>query len=543
MGRRYTSSWLNVGRKRARRLPRKGQDRLRSSLDRGMPGCRVRSGGAFASRCSRDRRGAPRRRAFAPASARVRGRPCRASCSRSSTPERSTGWPLGCRPVSRSSRRRTARRRPPRWPPRSSAPALPPRAQPLGGEPRLRRRRPPCSQPADAELGLLEVDEGALPEVAAARPAAAVCLGNLFRDQLDRYGELELVADRWREAVARLAQETEARRERRRPAGRIARRRARRTRSSSASTTRAVARPALQHAADSKYCVRCGTPYEYAAAYVGHLGDYRCPHCGHARPAARRGRPVDRARTASSGAAFDLVTPAGTRGSSSRCPGSTTSTTRLRRRRSPRRSARRSTRSPRGSAGSAPRSAASSASPSAASAAPAPDQESRGRERGRPHARRRRPAARRRRRAERRDRRRPRRLVDLGRRLRAAARRTRHVVATGERAAELALRFDYGGARRVAHRRRARRLSGARPRPRADAGRRRARRAPDVHRDARAAAHRRRRAAWQSAIGSVRHDDDPRRPPLSRVPQHLRRPRQHRRLRAASRAGAATSST
>jgi UDP-N-acetylmuramyl tripeptide synthase len=44
------------------------------------------------------------------------------------------------------------------------------------------------------------------------------------------------------------------------------------------------ARPGLQHAADSKWCIRCGTPYEYAAAYVGHLGDYRCPACGHARP-------------------------------------------------------------------------------------------------------------------------------------------------------------------------------------------------------------------------------------------------------------------
>jgi UDP-N-acetylmuramyl tripeptide synthase len=30
--------------------------------------------------------------------------------------------------------------------------------------------------------------------------------------------------------------------------------------------------------------VRCGTPYEYASAYVGHLGDYRCPQCGHERP-------------------------------------------------------------------------------------------------------------------------------------------------------------------------------------------------------------------------------------------------------------------
>ena len=39
------------------------------------------------------------------------------------------------------------------------------------------------------------------------------------------------------------------------------------------------ARESLQHAADSKYCLVCGAPYEYAAAYVGHLGDYRCPNC------------------------------------------------------------------------------------------------------------------------------------------------------------------------------------------------------------------------------------------------------------------------
>ena len=42
-----------------------------------------------------------------------------------------------------------------------------------------------------AELGLFEVDEAALPEVARRVRPRAVCLGNLFRDQLDRYGELE----------------------------------------------------------------------------------------------------------------------------------------------------------------------------------------------------------------------------------------------------------------------------------------------------------------------------------------------------------------
>src|SRR6266508_3040007 len=56
----------------------------------------------------------------------------------------------------------------------------------------------------DAELGLFEVDEAALPEVARRLRPRAVCLGNLFRDQLDRYGELEVVAGRWRAAVQEL---------------------------------------------------------------------------------------------------------------------------------------------------------------------------------------------------------------------------------------------------------------------------------------------------------------------------------------------------
>ena len=61
----------------------------------------------------------------------------------------------------------------------------------------------------DADLGLFEVDEGALPELVGRLRPRAVCLGNLFRDQLDRYGELELVAEHWREALEGLP--TEAR--------------------------------------------------------------------------------------------------------------------------------------------------------------------------------------------------------------------------------------------------------------------------------------------------------------------------------------------
>ena len=36
-------------------------------------------------------------------------------------------------------------------------------------------------------------------------------------------------------------------------------------------------------AADSTFCVRCGTAYDYSAMYLGHLGAYRCPNGDHAR--------------------------------------------------------------------------------------------------------------------------------------------------------------------------------------------------------------------------------------------------------------------
>ena len=55
---------------------------------------------------------------------------------------------------------------------------------------------------APRELGLFEVDEAWLPAVAEALRPRAFLLSNLFRDQLDRYGELETVAERWAEVVA-----------------------------------------------------------------------------------------------------------------------------------------------------------------------------------------------------------------------------------------------------------------------------------------------------------------------------------------------------
>ena len=118
--------------------------------------------------------------------------------------------------------------------------------------------------------------------------------------------------------------------------------------------------------------------------------------------------------------------------------------------------------------------------------------------------------------------------------------RAERIVVSGERAAELALRFTYAGFPRE----RLEVIPDLEPAldrglELTDAGRR-ARGAPDLHRDARAAGDRDPPRLHAAVLGVA--DGDPRRAPLPRVPQHLRRPRQHRRARASRRGYAVISS-
>jgi UDP-N-acetylmuramyl tripeptide synthase len=161
----------------------------------------------------------------------------------------------------------------------------------------------------DGELGLFEVDEFWLDRLIPQLEPRAVLLGNLFRDQLDRYGELETIADRWAAVVARIAGDSQLVLNADDPLiadlGRAA-----------PNVTYfgvedgSVAMAEMQHASDSKHCRRCGAAYVYDAIYLGHLGRYHCPSCGQTRPtpsvAAEQIR-FDGTR----GASFSLRTPEG----------------------------------------------------------------------------------------------------------------------------------------------------------------------------------------------------------------------------------------
>jgi UDP-N-acetylmuramyl tripeptide synthase len=144
--------------------------------------------------------------------------------------------------------------------------------------------------------GLFEVDEAWLPRMVAELDPGLVVLANLFRDQLDRYGELEHLADDWAAMVADrvgrsgfvlnsddpLVADLGRDRELRRREGVTY----------FGIEDPAQALPELQHAHDAKHCRRCGSPYAYERAFVGHLGHYQCPNCEADRP------PPDVAATA-----------------------------------------------------------------------------------------------------------------------------------------------------------------------------------------------------------------------------------------------------
>ncbi len=170
------------------------------------------------------------------------------------------------------------------------------------------------------ELGLFEVDELWLDRLAGQLHPRVVVLANLFRDQLDRYGELETIAERWAGAVraggpaerARLVcnaddplvadlgrERTQGDRERvdlDRKRAEVGVELAQANHGPVEDDPKqagvlyfgvdddSLALAGMAHAADAKHCRRCGAPYVFDAVYLGHLGHYHCESCGQQRP-------------------------------------------------------------------------------------------------------------------------------------------------------------------------------------------------------------------------------------------------------------------
>ena len=136
-------------------------------------------------------------------------------------------------------------------------------------------------------VGLWEIDEAVFPIIAEKIKPKIIVLTNLFRDQLDRYGEIDTLAKKWQQALKKLAKSTTVILNADDP-----------TIVSLAKSLKCrviyfgirdktVGSKTLSHASDATMCPNCLEPLNYQTCFVSHLGIFNCPNCSFSQPKAQ----------------------------------------------------------------------------------------------------------------------------------------------------------------------------------------------------------------------------------------------------------------
>ncbi|ACC81957.1 Mur ligase family protein [Nostoc punctiforme] len=132
----------------------------------------------------------------------------------------------------------------------------------------------------NTDYAILEVDENIVPRVLKPlQPRIILCL-NLFRDQLDRYGEVDTISKRWTKVISTLPTETVVIPNADDPTlSNLGQQLPQRVLFFGLNEPEHYLE-AIPHAVDSIYCPKCGHSLDYKGVYLSHLGDFTCPKCG-----------------------------------------------------------------------------------------------------------------------------------------------------------------------------------------------------------------------------------------------------------------------
>lgn len=136
----------------------------------------------------------------------------------------------------------------------------------------------------DADVLVFEIDEATIRHAVPEIEPDVVIVNNIFRDQLDRYGELYAVAGALEQMINSLPPEATVILNGDDPLVASFAPEAKAKRLYFGMRTDDVGTQVPEHAADTIRCVRCQHDLVYAKAYISHLGAYQCPNCGYARP-------------------------------------------------------------------------------------------------------------------------------------------------------------------------------------------------------------------------------------------------------------------
>src|SRR5215469_5584241 len=139
-------------------------------------------------------------------------------------------------------------------------------------------------------ISIFEVDEAVVPQAMQAVPPRVAVFTNLFRDQLDRYGEVDSVAARWRQAVESLPASTTLILNADDPTvaylGELSTGQVIYFGLDDPTIDLAVQGSASERhqVIDTRTCPRGGSEYTNTLRLYSHMGHYHCANCGLARP-------------------------------------------------------------------------------------------------------------------------------------------------------------------------------------------------------------------------------------------------------------------
>lgn len=139
-------------------------------------------------------------------------------------------------------------------------------------------------------ISIFEVDEAVMPQAVQTIPTRVAVFTNLFRDQLDRYGEVDSVLEHWKRAISSLPPETTLVLNADDPTiADLGRHFAGRViyfgiEDHSLDITRQETSGERHQVMDTRVCSVCGGEYTYDLRFYSHIGHYRCLSCGQERP-------------------------------------------------------------------------------------------------------------------------------------------------------------------------------------------------------------------------------------------------------------------
>lgn len=137
---------------------------------------------------------------------------------------------------------------------------------------------------ARSDTYIFEVDEASLPKILPSVNPTVIVLLNLFRDQLDRYGEIDTIADKWHAALKRLTYPTTLVVNADDPFLATIVRDTGKQAVFFGLENPDLGKKEIDHAADTVHCPLCGHRLTFGAVYFSHLGKWACGRCGLTHP-------------------------------------------------------------------------------------------------------------------------------------------------------------------------------------------------------------------------------------------------------------------